>query len=439
VDATSHRATWITASLALGLFAAALARSVPVGAAVVVEGAVGGRGAYGALVGLNLAAFGIVGPASAALARRWGMRRVAGASLALCAGALALAAPGGRVGVMIGLGPALGAAAGLLALPMSLTVAEGVAAARRGLLVGVLTAGAAVGQVAGLPLIAGAVSSWGPTATLTGAALACCLGAAAVARGPSPGQGPPRSPAPREPLPPDRRRAVLVLGAVFVACGATTMGVVGTHLVPAAHDHGIGGVTATSALAAMAALTLIGSVASGWTTDRVDARQLLFVLYVFRGLSLFFLPLALEQRTLGLAAFVVVFGLDWAASVPPVVALTREAVGPERTGVVVGWLFVAHHAGAAAAAWGAGAAQEALGSYVLVFLAAGLVSVLAGIGAWSVPGRAPAARAARPARHEAAAARPEFAAPGGSGRPDAARRRDRDAPASSRTRTRSDR
>lgn len=280
---------------------------------------------------------------------------------------------------------------------MAMSVSEAIATRRRGLLVGVLTAAAAVGQIAALPLIAFAIASWGRGGVMVGAGIACCLAAIIVARGPA------ARPAPLAPpgaaLSAEGRRAVFVLGVVFVACGATTTGIVGTHLVPAAHDHGISAVTATGALAGMAALTLVGSLASGWMTDRHDPRQLLFVLYVFRGLSLFFLPLALEQSTVGLAAFVVVFGLDWAASVPPIVALTREAVGPARTGVVVGWLFVTHYAGAALAAWGAGAAHAWLGNYVVVFLCAGLVSVLAGIGAWSVPGgvRAPRPAPRRPA------------------------------------------
>jgi predicted MFS family arabinose efflux permease len=390
----ASRTAPIAASLSFALFVAAAARSLPVGAVESLEQTLGGRGGYGLLVALNLAGFGLAGPASTSIVARWGGRRVAACALVLCAAALVAGSSDVPLVVMLGLGPCLGAAAGLVAVPMAVTMSEMLATRRRGLLIGLLTGASAVGQIAALPVVAIGVAAWGRTTVLGMAGLACILAAGVVATAPAT-ERPAASPTAtrtRSRRPP---RAVVLLGVVFFACGATTTGIVGTHLVPAAHDHGTSAVAATSALAAMGGLMLVGSLASGWLSDRHDPRQMLFALYVIRGLSLFFLPFALQQNAIGMVAFVVVFGLDWAASVPPIVALTREIVGPQRTGGVVGLLFVSHHVGAGLAAWGAGATQQWVGSYVLVFLLAGVVSVGAGFMAWSVPG---GVRAPRPAR-----------------------------------------
>ena len=145
----------------------------------------------------------------------------------------------------------------------------------------------------------------------------------------------------------------LLAGSFFV-CGASTNGLVGTHLIPAAHDHGVSEVTAASYLAAIGVFDIIGTTFSGWLTDRYDPRLLLFWYYGLRGLSLLALHSVLGSPSLGLLAFVVFYGLDWVATVPPTVALTADAFGRERVGILFGWIFAAHQFGAAFAAYGAG-------------------------------------------------------------------------------------
>jgi predicted MFS family arabinose efflux permease len=190
-----------------------------------------------------------------------------------------------------------------------------------------------------------------------------------------------------------RSRAFWLLASTFFICGATTVGIIGTHLIPAAHDHGIGVVQAAGLLAVIGAFDIVGATASGWLTDRWDPRALLFSFYALRGLSLFFLPFVLGASDAGLVAFVVVFGLDWVATVPPTVALTVETFGRERAGVVFGWIFAAHQLGAAAAAWAGGAVRAAAESYEIAFLGAGLLGVTAAFLALGIasPGRPTAA------------------------------------------------
>jgi predicted MFS family arabinose efflux permease len=143
---------------------------------------------------------------------------------------------------------------------------------------------------------------------------------------------------------------------------------IGTHFIPAAHDHGMGTTTAASLLALVGVFDLVGTVASGWLTDKYDPRKLLFFYYGFRGLSLLLLPSILfatvQPSTL---VFVIFYGLDWVATVPPTIMLCRTILGPERATVVYGWVFVAHQIGGALAAFGAAVLRVQFGDYAIAF------------------------------------------------------------------------
>jgi predicted MFS family arabinose efflux permease len=160
-------------------------------------------------------------------------------------------------------------------------------------------------------------------------------------------------------------------------CGASTNGLIGTHLIAACHDHGIAAVRAAGLLAMMGIFDILGTTASGWLTDRLASRYLLFGYYTLRGLSLLWLPYTLQEGT-GLGWFAVFYGLDWIATVPPTVRLTTEAFGRENTGVVYGWISASHQLGASLAAFGAGAIRTSLGDYQGAFWIAGVLCLLAG-------------------------------------------------------------
>ncbi|MCW2613826.1 MAG: transporter [Frankiales bacterium] len=192
--------------------------------------------------------------------------------------------------------------------------------------------------------------------------------------------------------------AFWLLAGGFAICGATTNGLIATHFVPAAHDHGMQTTTAAGLLALVGVFDVVGTIASGWLTDRVDPRLLLAGYYGLRGLSLFTLPVlfsATPEATMLL--FIVFYGLDWAATVPPTVALCREVFGSEAT-VVFGWIFASHQLGAAVAASAAGLLRTELGSYDLAWVGAGALCLAAAALSLSLrPDRAAAAVAAAPA------------------------------------------
>jgi predicted MFS family arabinose efflux permease len=180
----------------------------------------------------------------------------------------------------------------------------------------------------------------------------------------------------------------LLAGSFFV-CGATTNGLVGTHLIPACMDHGIPEVRAAGLLAVMGIFDLIGTTASGWLSDRFDSRKLLFWYYGLRGLSLLWLPQAFDAQVLGLPVFAVFYGLDWIATVPPTVRLTTEAVGVRDAPIAFGWIVASHQIGAGVGALGAGVIRSSLTTYTPAWVAAGAICIGAALLVLRIGRRAP--------------------------------------------------
>jgi predicted MFS family arabinose efflux permease len=263
----------------------------------------------------------------------------------------------------------------------------------------VLTAAGATGQLIFLPVLARLVGSsgWRSAAlTVTGAALLVVplvvwllrdhpadvglapYGSAQVVPRPEPGHGAAvRAVGALRTA--SRTGAFWLLAGGFAICGASTNGLVGTHFIPAAHDHGMPETTAASLLALVGIFDIVGTVASGWLTDRVDSRWLLGTYYLLRGLSLMVLPdLFAAGPHPSMLVFVLFYGLDWVATVPPTIALCRQRFGADAP-VVFGWVFAAHQIGAALAATGAGLVRDSLGSYNLAWYAAGGLCLIAAL------------------------------------------------------------
>lgn len=359
------------------------------------------KGEISLAVSINLVLFGLVAPFAAALMERLGVRRVMLAALAGVAGVSALTtvidAPW-QLHLLWGV--AAGCATGAISVPLAAIVATRWFASRRGLVTGVLTASTATGQLVFLPLLAILVAAWGWRSasfavSLAGLALVVPVVwifmrdrpehvglrayGAETDEPPAPAPGNPFAAAVRGLALGVRSRTFWLLGGSFFVCGATTTGLIATHLIPAAHDHGLGEVAAASLLAAVGAFDVVGTIASGYLTDRYDSRRLLCAYYALRGLSLIALPAAFSSPHAGLAAFAVVYGLDWVATVPPTVALTIQHFGREHAGVVFGWIFACHQLGAAAAAGVAGVLRDVEGTYTSAFVAFGVLALAASL------------------------------------------------------------
>jgi sugar phosphate permease len=355
------------------------------------------RTAISAAVAINIALFGLIGPFAASAMDRWGLRRLVLLALALLAVSVALTTQMHSQWQMTLLwGVCVGSGTGVTSMVLAAVVATRWFDARRGLVLGALSAANATGQLVFLPLLASVVErhGWRTAALIVSAGAAIVFVVVLILMRDRPkdiglrpyGQEADTSSiVPRVALAPFaalrmaiRSRAFWMLAGTFFVCGASTNGLIGTHLIAACHDYGIPQMRSAQLLAVMGIFDILGTTASGWLTDRYSSRHLLFGYYILRGLSLLYLPITLANGSAGLGVFAVFYGLDWIATVPPTVRLTGEAFGRENTGVVYGWIGASHQLGASLAAFGAGAIRTTLGDYRFAFWIAGVLCVLAG-------------------------------------------------------------
>ncbi|WUO90664.1 MFS transporter [Streptomyces sp. NBC_00273] len=370
------------------------------------------RGTIGLAVSVNLALYGLTAPFAAALMDRFGIRRVVAlALLVIASGSLATVWMTAAWQLVLFWGVLVGLGSGSMALAFAATVTNRWFTARRGLVTGILTAAGASGQLVFLPLLAWLVEhhGWRPaTVTVSLAALAVVPFVWLLMRdhpadvGLAPYGGTyAQKPAP---VPGAARRALRVLfdaartgpfwllAGTFAICGASTNGLVKTHFVPAAHDHGMPVTAAAGLLAVIGVFDVIGTVASGWFTDRFDSRRLLAVYYALRGISLLFLPMLLAPSVQPpLLFFIVFYGLDWVATVPPTIALCREHYGDDGA-IVFGWVLASHQIGAAAVAFLGGLTRDLTGSYDTVWYASGALCAMAALMAMTLRRKPPTAR-----------------------------------------------
>jgi sugar phosphate permease len=351
-------------------------------------------------VAVSLILYGVMGPFAASFMERFGLRRTMVSALALLATGVALTTFMHQSWQLVLLwGVVVGMGAGVIANVLAAVVAARWFTARRGLVMGLLTGAAAAGQLIFLPTFASVTTHFGWRATvLVIAAVALVLipvvaffmrerpqdvglppyGETAVRPAAVAPVGNPFMHSLRTLAEAARRRDFLLLAGSFFCCGASTNGLIGTHLIPACLDNGIPEVTSAGLLAAMGLFNIIGTTGSGWLSDRVDNRILLAVYYSLRGLSLVYLPFSFASFY-GLGVFAVFYGLDWIATVPPTVRLIGTSFGREKSGIVYGWVFAAHQIGASSAAYFAGLMRADLGSYMQAFILSGLICMSAAV------------------------------------------------------------
>lgn len=395
---------WIAATVTFfTLMATAGFRSAPSVLIVPLEEAFGwSRSQVSLAVSINVLLFGLVAPFAAALMERFTVRKVVMSALmvvAISSSSTIFMTQPWHLWLLWGIG--VGTGAGSMALVFAATIANRWFVARKGIVVGALTAATATGQLIFLPLLSHFAVSYGwKSVSLT-------VGGASAAVVPfiyfflkekpeSLGITPYGAPADWQPTAPSemsagklaidtavqssKSRDFWILFGTFFVCGLSTNGLIGTHFIPAAHDHGMPTTVAASLLALIGVFDVFGTIFSGYLTDRIDPRKLLFFYYGLRGLSLFLLPSILfssvHPSTL---VFVIFYGLDWVATVPPTIVLCRHVLGQERATVVYGWVFVGHQVGASVAAIGAALLRVKLGDYAVSFYISAAMCLVAAL------------------------------------------------------------
>src|SRR2546425_8139878 len=354
------------------------------------------RAAIALAVSINVFLYGLAGPFAGRVMLRVGPRRVMLTSLLLIASGVAAATQVRTVlhlyllwGVVVGVGT------GSTALVLSAPVVNRWFSTQRGLALGLLGAASSTGRLVFLPLLATIVTALGWQAVgwvVAGGLLFIAVPLVALLMRDTPAAlgltpygtahdvasgSPTTTPAPEAPLVPLsaalRQGDSWRLWLTCAICGATTNGLIGTHLIPHAIDQGLSAVAAATTLAMMGVLDIVGTLGSGWLSDRYDKRVLLAAYYGLRGLSLLYLPYADDLTTLAL--FGVVYGLDWIATVPPTVGLATDIFGARSGPILFGWVFFGHQVGAALAAYGGGLLRVWLGTYHVAFTTAGLLAL----------------------------------------------------------------
>ena len=392
---------WIVAAITFGtLFASAGFRSAPSVLILPLEEEFGWRrDVISAAIAINVLLFGLTAPFAAALMDRFTIRKVVMSALSVISlGALLTIWMNQSWHLLLLWGVVVGIGTGSMALVFAATIANRWFVKKRGLVIGVLTAAGASGQLVFLPTLAnlaqdpgwrasslmisiaaflmvpliylflkedpqsinttpyGAESDWQPPILEKGNAAKVAVDALRDAR--------------------KVRNFWYLVGSFFV-CGLSTSGLIGTHFIPAAHDHGMSQVTAASLLALIGVFDVVGTITSGYLTDRIDPRKLLFFYYSLRGLSLFLLPSILFSTVeLSTLVFVIFYGLDWIATVPPTVMLCRQVLGPEKGAIIYGWVFAAHQIGGSIAAFGAAVLRIKFGDYAAAFYITGILCLI---------------------------------------------------------------
>jgi len=346
---------------------------------------------------VRLVVLGLIAPFAAALMMKYGLKRVVSAALLLIVGGLGLSLGVKSVWQLtLFWGLMVGAGTGMTAIVLGATVATRWFTQKRGLVIGILTASNATGQLAFLPVIARLSETYGWRVALM--MVVALLGVALVLAllllrdrpadlglspfGETEAATSPAASAAASPLgiffAAAKTRTFWILFATFFICGASTNGLIQTHFVSLCGDYGLPAVTAASVLAMMGIFDFFGTIGSGWLSDRVDARWLLFWYYGLRGLALLYLPHS-DFSLVSLTPFAVFYGLDWIATVPPTLKLTAEKFGREKASIVFGWVFAGHQLGAASIAFTAGFIRTHYASYLPAFLIAGTLCLAAAL------------------------------------------------------------
>lgn len=356
---------------------------------------------------VRLVLYGLFGPFAAAFMNQWGIRRVAGFALTMIMGGILLSHWMTELWHLIALwGVIIGIGTGMTALVLGATVATRWFGARRGLVVGLMTAANATGSLVFLPMIAAVTETFGwrnALATLVGVLMLTLVLILMLMRDRPADLGLSRYGEDQiKPVPPPAADLMALLAqplrvlwgvrgsttfwvlfGTFFVCGFSTNGLIQMHWISICGDFGIAAVTAAGILALIGLFDLIGTIGSGWLSDRYDNRWLLFWFYGLRGLSLIYLPFS-NFSIYELSLFAIFYGLDWVATVPPTVRLTADKFGPDRAPMVFGWVFTGHQLGAAAAAWFAGSVRTGLESYMPALLTAGVLCLVAALAILSI-------------------------------------------------------
>lgn len=355
------------------------------------------RGAINAAVSINLVLYGAIGPFAGRFQDRRGPRVVMLVALSLLAVGAGLTSSINRLWeFLVVWGLIVGTGAGGISSVLAASVAHRWFVRHRGVVLGLLNSAGSTGQLIFIPVVLSMIVAWGwrvAAMTLSGVAVVAfllvwwlmrndpaevgeeALGESEANAAARPGGAPPvTSTTVRDAV---RTRTFWLLAGAYAICGGTSNGLIGANMIPHALDIGISHQVASITVGIMAGLNFVGTMGAGWLCDRMDPRKVLAWIYALRAVSLFILPAVTGPA--GMFVFAVIYGLDWFATVPPVVAIAGNTFGKNSVGSIYGLIFLAHQLGGAVMAQSSGIAYDVFGDYVPSFLTGAVLAVLAAL------------------------------------------------------------
>lgn len=354
------------------------------------------RASLSGVAALSLLLLGAVGPVAGWLADRWGPRRVIVFGCLILAAGTALSSQVMSLWqIYLSAGVLMAVGGGGIQMSTAATVAARWFETQRGLVLGILGGAMSAGQLVIIPLAVWLTlhHGWRQSFLWLGIALLIIAlplalwfvkddpsryGLQPYGAGQSRGEDGPRTKTPERRVPIGEAMQVpafWLLASTFFVCGYTTGGLVLTHLVPHAADHGFSEMNAAQAMGVMGALNILGTVASGWICDRFGRKGPLAFYYAVRGLSLLFLLYVWNVPSLNL--FAAIFGLNYISTVPATTAITANIFGRYSIGTLSGWIYFAHQVGAALGAAVGGWMFQATGSYGWAFVSGAVLAFVA--------------------------------------------------------------
>ena len=338
-----------------------------------------GREAFSFAIALQNLVWGCAMPFAGAIADRYGAGRVlVVGALAYGSGLLAMAhstTPLGfdfAAGLLVGLGLACTGFGVVMAV-----VARAFPPEKRSLAVGIVGACGSFGQFAMLPGGQALISAYGWLSALTAmgalAFLMIPLGAALSGRNAAEGESTQSIGAALAEA--TQHRGFWLLTGSFFVCGFQTIFVM-THLPAYLVDQGLSPAQGMSALAVVGLFNIFGSYGCGALGGRYSKRLILAWIYAIRAVAIA-LFLAAPLSAAGTYLFAAVLGLTWLGTVPLTNSLVGQIFGVKYLSTLFSISFLGHQLGAFIGAWAGGAVFDLTGSYLIVWLSAIALSVIA--------------------------------------------------------------
>ncbi|MCP1357219.1 MFS transporter [Aneurinibacillus migulanus] len=180
-----------------------------------------------------------------------------------------------------------------------------------------------------------------------------------------------------------KTRSFWCLAIPYFICGYTTIGLMDTHFIPFTHYCGYSTKVASVTVSLLAGFNIVGTVLSGQIADHWNNKKFLILLYVVRALSI--VLLLIPNQPYFLLIFACLFGLVNFATVAPTSMLAVHYFKQYSVGFVLGLLSLSHQLGSALGAYLPGLLYDVTGNYNVAFTSSIVLLIAAALASIGLP------------------------------------------------------